>query len=68
MKNKINNTPTEVTEAPCNCRIPDSCLLNGHCNAKAIIYEAEVNRTDLDNHTNIIEKYVGMTERNFKLR
>ena len=46
----------------CNCRIPSSCPLDGHCLAKNIIYQATIE----SNNTQKV--YIGSTQGQFKTR
>ena len=55
-KRAQENTP----EKPCNCRVPENCPLQGNCNAKAVVYEAEVNPTTANSGIGS-KKYIGMT-------
>ena len=48
----------------CNCRVKDTCPLDGKCLQKSVVYQATVQRKD----TNIRETYVGLTENEFKTR
>ena len=55
-----NGHTTDSTD--CNCRVKQSCLLNGRCLTKSIVYRAEVREAGND----IVKTYTGLTERIFK--
>ena len=54
----------ENTTNNCNCRMKDTCPLNGQCQTTGVIYQATVKRQDNDKD----ETYVGLTENTFKTR
>ena len=59
---KILNKDRDKIRRPCNCRIKESCLLNGKCLHQCMVYKAEVS-------TNTTYKeYYGASERVFKSR
>ena len=47
----------------CNCRSRASCPLDGKCQAKGIIYNAEVTTDKGD-----VKNYIGLTDNSFKVR
>ena len=62
---KIKQSPNhQENERKCNCRNKDTCPLEGECLTQSIIYQATVKRQD----NNKEETYVGLTEKEFKLR
>ena len=62
--NKITN-PSETPDKPCNCKIKQSCPLNGACQATNIVYKAEV----IDNKDPTNKKtYIGISQPSFKER
>ena len=59
---KILNKNRDKIQRPCNCRIKESCPLNGKCLHQCMVYEAEVS-------TNTTYKeYYGASEGEFKSR
>ena len=59
---KILNKDRDKIQRPCNCRIKESCPLNGKCLHQCMVYKAEVS-------TNTTYKeYYGASERVFKSR
>ena len=60
IKNNRTNPPTPG----CNCRIQNSCPLNGKCLTTELVYQATV--TGNDNQQE--ETYIGLTENTFKTR
>ena len=48
---------------PCNCRVKESCPLNGKCKTADIVYEASVQSS-----TGVAKKYIGSTATAFKTR
>ena len=55
------NSPTTRT---CNCRIKESCPLNGRCLQESVVYQAVVERQDNKEQ----QSYIGLTEGPFKMR
>ena len=66
--NAHNNYTRRKTDldakSACNCRNKDQCPMDGDCQAKSIIYNAEV-RTASNNERKV---YIGATENTFKQR
>lgn len=69
VKSIINSHNTKILQStqndeidPCNCKSKPECPLNGQCNIKSIVYNAQVNS---DNET---INYYGLCETKFKLR
>ena len=60
IKNNRTNPPTPK----CNCRIQNSCPLNGKCLTTELVYQATVTRNDNQQE----ETYIGLTENTFKTR
>ena len=59
---KILNKDRDKIQRPCNCRIKESCPLNGKCLHQCMVYKAEVS-------TNTTYKeYYGASEGEFKSR
>ena len=59
---KILNKDREKIQRPCNCRIKESCSLNGKCLHQCMVYNAEVS-------TNTTYKeYYGVSDGEFKSR
>lgn len=58
---KASNQSDEVVDN-CNCRTKNSCPLEGNCNIRSIIYQAEV----VTSHTT--ESYIGLCDTSFKER
>ena len=56
-----DNPPTTRT---CNCRIKESCPLNGRCLQESVVYQAVVERQDNKEQ----QSYIGLTEGPFKMR
>ena len=55
-----------LTEEGCNChKGTQSCLVNGKCQTKSVIYEAEISHPGYKNDKSI---YIGLTEGTFKKR
>ena len=52
------NTPT------CNCRVKESCPLNGNCLQSNVIYKCSVTSSNQNTEAN----YIGLTENTFKDR
>ena len=62
-KKILENQPSNMT-AECNCRVKDSCPLQGKCQTENVVYLAQVT-----NRKNSERKcYIGLTERTFKDR
>ena len=55
-----NGHTTDSTD--CNCRVKQSCLLNGRCLTESIVYRAEVRQAGND----IVKMYTGLTEGTFE--
>ena len=53
----------EPDQTPCNCNQPESCPLDGDCNAENIVYKATVEAT---NKPTMV--YYGLSEPVFKFR
>ena len=51
--------PMDEATAICNCRIPEDCPLQGSCNIKGIVYEAEVTPVSSTNGIGT-KKYIGL--------
>ena len=64
--NKITN-PSETPDKPCNCKIKQSCPLNGACQATNIVYKAEVIDNKDPSPVNKIT-YIGTSQPTFKER
>ena len=60
IKNNRTNPPTPE----CNCRMQNSCPLNGKCLTTELVYQATVTRNDNQQE----ETYIGLTENTFKTR
>ena len=59
---KILSSSDDLNQLPCNCRVKNSCPLNGECRAKSIVYKATVK-------SEVGEKvYYGRCETEFKFR
>ena len=58
---KILNKDRDKIQRPCNCRIKESCPLNGKCLHQCMVYKAEVS-------TNTTCKEYGASEGEFKSR
>ena len=58
---KSLNPPEEIKDN-CNCRIKNSCPLEGNCNVRNIVYQAEVVTPQSK------ETYIGFGNRTFKQR
>ena len=59
-KAEINKpTRTDVQKKNCNCRKPDTCPMDGNCNAENVIYQAEVTTTTTK------ETYIGLCDTSF---
>ena len=56
-----DNSPTTRT---CNCRIKESCPLNGRCLQESVVHQAVVERQDNKKQ----QSYIGLTEGPFKMR
>ena len=56
-----NDAQTPITK--CNCRVKSNCPLQGSCQARGIVYNAEVTTND-NNSMN----YIGLTDTSFKSR
>ena len=54
--------PPEEIKANCNCRIKNSCQLEGNCNVRNIVYQAEVVTPQSK------ETYIGLCDTTFKER
>jgi hypothetical protein len=65
-KNKLqrvdNPCQQQQPQKACNCRVANTCPLNGNCLDNNIIYQATV-KTQTDTHT-----YIGLAETSFKAR
>ena len=62
-KAEINkSTRTNEQKKNCNCRKPNSCPMDGNCNAENVIYQTEVATA------NTKETYIGLCDTTFKLR
>ena len=62
-KAEINkSTCTNNQKKNCNCRIPNSCPMDGNCNTENVIYQAEVTTKTMK------ETYIGLCDNSFKLR
>ena len=62
-KAEINKTTrTNDQKKNCNCRKPNLCPMDGNCNAKNVIYQAEVTTSTTK------ETYIGLCDTTFKLR
>ena len=62
-KAEINKSVrTNDQKKNCNCRNPNSCPMDGNCNAENVIYQAEVTTPTTK------EKYIGLCDTTFKLR
>ena len=48
----------------CNCRVKNECPLQGKCLQESVVYQATVTQED----TKEINKYIGITENQFKTR
>ena len=59
---KILNKDWDKIQRPCNCRIKESCPLNGKCLHQCMVYKAEV-RTNTT-----YKEYYGASEWEFKSR
>ena len=57
--------PIDEATAICNCRIPEDCPLQGSCNIKGIVYEAEVTPVSSTNGIGI-KKYIGLMAERFQ--
>ena len=49
---------------PCNCRVKESCPLQGKCRYENIVYRAVVNQGDKETE----QSYIGISSEEFKLR
>ena len=58
--NLETNTTPEIYK--CNCRVKESCPLNGNCLAKSLVYIGKVNCNREE------DTYIGLTENSFKDR
>jgi hypothetical protein len=64
--NKIQSNQNPDEFMSCNCRNKSKCPLQGSCRQSSLVYQATVEPTD---GTDIkTEKYVGLTDTEFKLR
>ena len=62
-KAEINKSVrTNDQKKNCNCRKPNSCPMDGNCNAENVIYQAEVTTPTTK------ETYIGLCDTTFKLR
>ena len=57
------STSSNVTPL-CNCRDPQSCPLDGLCRTKSVVYQATVNKGDIETQ----EGYIGLSGGEFKTR
>ena len=62
-KKVLNQDSTEDKDKPCNCRNKTNCPLQGKCQTKSVIYQADVKQED-----GTIYSYIGLTEHTFKKR
>ena len=62
-KKILENQPSNTT-AECNCRVKDSCPLQGKCQTENVVYLAQVTNTKNSER----KCYIGLTERTFKDR
>ena len=63
-KAQISNPPNELEKLDnnCNCRVKISCSLEGNCNVRSIVYQAEVVTPQTK------EAYIGLCDTTFKER
>ena len=54
---------SEVENGGCNCRNKNNCPVEGECQKKGVIYQAEVTRDD-----NVVDTYIGLAATSFKDR
>ena len=59
---KLSTNNVNADQKPCNCRKKELCPMQGNCQAKNIVYKAEVQGPDTH------KVYIGLTEPPFKLR
>ena len=59
-KAQIKSNPTKYSS--CNCRNPSTCPMDGNCNDRNLIYQAEVTTSTSR------ETYIGLCDTTFKLR
>ena len=61
-KSVIRKSTNSDKDKNCNCRKPEKCAMDGNCNVKSIIYQAEVTSQTTR------ETYIGLCDTAFKLR
>ena len=62
LNRKHSHTPQ--TSKTCNCRVKETCPLNGQCLTECVVYRATVTQS----LTHKKDMYIGMTENTFKAR